>query len=319
MRISSAVPFAILVALGLPAVPAHADQSRSFVSGFGNDANAPDCTRTAPCRTYQTAHDHTLANGEITVLDPGSYGSVAINRNISIVNDGMGEAGLLVSGGGIGISINAPGAAVTLRGLTIKGIGFGGGFGIVVAASATVNIENCTIRNLDGTGNQLIGTGLAIGSSSGAVHVTNTVITDNANLGILVLPPPGSAALAVVLDRVGLHANGGGGIVAAGASATGGKIAVTVNDSVASGNSTRAAFWAESASGAAQVFMMLNRSVAANNPSSGIASSGAVVGVNQSVIFNNASGWVGTVVSAGNNVLQGNAANEGPMPTFPLR
>jgi len=42
---------ALTLTLGVVAGPVHAQQSRSFVSGLGNDGNAPNCTRTAPCRT----------------------------------------------------------------------------------------------------------------------------------------------------------------------------------------------------------------------------------------------------------------------------
>src|SRR5215470_15927524 len=116
-----------VLALAVSIAPVHAQQARSFVSGLGNDANAPNCTRTAPCRTFQVAHNSTLAAGEITVLDAGSYGAVTITKNISIINDGVGEAGVLVSGGFVGITINAGESdAVRLRGLTVKGIGFGG-------------------------------------------------------------------------------------------------------------------------------------------------------------------------------------------------
>src|SRR5215472_8190898 len=119
-----------LLALGISIAPAHAQLARTFVSSFGSDAN--DCNRATPCRTFQRSHDNTLASGEITVLDAGGYGSVTINKNISIINDGVGEAGILVSGGNNGITINAgSNDVVTLRGLTIKGIGFGGGNGIV--------------------------------------------------------------------------------------------------------------------------------------------------------------------------------------------
>src|SRR5262249_17164813 len=107
-------------ALCLAAAPAEAQLARSFVSAaIGNDANAPNCNRPTPCRSFQIAHDNTLDKGEITVLDPGSYGAVLIVKNISIINDGIGEAGILVSGGNTGISVNAAGASVSLRGLTI--------------------------------------------------------------------------------------------------------------------------------------------------------------------------------------------------------
>src|SRR5919199_6894899 len=108
-----------LLALALGASPAQAQLARTFVSAAnGNDAN--DCNRATPCRTFQTAHDKTFDQGEITVLDPGGYGAVTITKSIAIINDGVGEAGVLVSGGATGIIINAPAAAyVSLRGLTI--------------------------------------------------------------------------------------------------------------------------------------------------------------------------------------------------------
>jgi len=96
----------VLFALCLPAGPAQAQLARTFVSAAnGNDNN--DCGRPTPCRTFQSAHDKTLAGGEITVVDPGGYGAVMITKAISIINDGVGEAGMLVSGGLNGITISA--------------------------------------------------------------------------------------------------------------------------------------------------------------------------------------------------------------------
>ena len=56
-----------LVAL-LYAAPAQA-QTRTWVSGVGNDANP--CSRTAPCKTFAGAISKTAAGGEINCLDPG--------------------------------------------------------------------------------------------------------------------------------------------------------------------------------------------------------------------------------------------------------
>src|SRR5215469_11663201 len=96
---------AFLLAIGLSA-PASAQLSRTFVSAAsGNDANS--CDRATPCRTFQGAHDKTNPDGEITVLDPGGYGAVTITKSISIVNGGVGEASILVSGGITGVTINA--------------------------------------------------------------------------------------------------------------------------------------------------------------------------------------------------------------------
>src|SRR5947208_13498090 len=113
---SLAVPAALL-AFALYAAPAEAQLSRTFVSAAtGNDAN--NCDRPTPCRTFQGAHDKTNSQGEVTVLDPGGYGGLTITKSISIVNDGVGEASVLVSGGAIGILIQAPAAAyVNLRGI----------------------------------------------------------------------------------------------------------------------------------------------------------------------------------------------------------
>src|SRR5262249_1761824 len=120
----------ITMLLGFDLTAAQAQLARTFVAAAnGNDG--ANCDRLTPCRTFQRAHDNTLANGEITVLDAGGYGTVAITKALSIINDGVGEAGVLVSGGFTGIAI-AAGAdePVSLRGLTVKGIGFGGGNGI---------------------------------------------------------------------------------------------------------------------------------------------------------------------------------------------
>src|SRR5215475_8085084 len=187
----SSLAVAILLGLCLLVSPAQAQLARTFVSSLGNDAN--DCGRLTPCRTFQIAHNNTLPAGEITVLDPGGYGAVTITKGISIINDGVGEAGALVSGGLNGITINA-GAndRITLRGITVKGIGFGGGNGIVFQSGRFLSIENCVVRNLTGTAqNQFIGYGIIFNPNSASeLVVSNTVVTDNEGHGISVVPNP---------------------------------------------------------------------------------------------------------------------------------
>src|SRR4051812_18073188 len=154
-RITS-LAITVLLSLGFHIVPAEAQLARTWVSSQGNDGN--DCNRLTPCRTFQRAHDGTLPLGEITVIDPGGYGAVTITKGISIINDGVGEAGLLVSGGLVGITINAEATdRVSLRGLTVKGIGFGGGNGIKFNSGASLTIENCVVRNLTGDAIQMTG------------------------------------------------------------------------------------------------------------------------------------------------------------------
>lgn len=54
------------VAVGFSTL-AHAQATRTWVSGVGDDANP--CSRTAPCKTFAGAISKTAAFGEINVLD----------------------------------------------------------------------------------------------------------------------------------------------------------------------------------------------------------------------------------------------------------
>src|SRR3954454_15934642 len=106
----------------LALAPAHAQATRTWVSGVGDDANP--CSRTAPCKTFAGAISKTAAAGEINVLDPGGFGAVTITKSISITS--TFEAGVLVSGTN-GIIVNLPTASdrVLLQGLDIEGLGTG--------------------------------------------------------------------------------------------------------------------------------------------------------------------------------------------------
>jgi len=96
MRQSALVLFLLGLITALSSAPAKAQATRTWVSGTGRDSNP--CSRTQPYLPFATALAATLAGGEINVLDPGGYGSVTINKSISIYNDGAGEAGIVVSG-----------------------------------------------------------------------------------------------------------------------------------------------------------------------------------------------------------------------------
>jgi hypothetical protein len=301
---------ALLAAL---AVPAKAQLARTFVSASGSDAN--NCDRPTPCRTFQHAHDNTLAAGEITVLDPGGYGAVTIAKSISIINDGVGEAGVLVSGGGAGITINAAGADVSLRGLTIKGIGFGGGDGIVINDASFVAVENCAIRNLDGASK---GNGILYRTTtSGTLAVSNTFVTDNLGEGISVIAD-GSATLNAAIDHVELHNNGGvlhQGLLVASISGT---VNVVVSDTIVTGSGA-AGVVASIVGVGAVANLMVVRSVVAHNATGLLAAGpGATLRVGQSTVTGNATGWAvqssGTLQSYGNNRVDGNAGGEGAMP-----
>src|SRR5437879_2840216 len=120
--------------------PAHAQATRTWVSGVGDDANP--CSRTAPCKTFAGAISKTAARGEISVLDPGGFGGVTITKSITLNGDGN-LAGVLVSGtNGIIVAAGA-GDTVILRSLSINGVGTG--LSGIQVNSGHVQIENSLI------------------------------------------------------------------------------------------------------------------------------------------------------------------------------
>ena len=128
----------------------HAQATRTWVSGVGNDVNP--CSRTAPCKTFAGAISKTATGGEISVLDPGGFGAVTITKSITINGDGT-LAGILAAGtNGIIISSLAPATTkVTLRNLSINGAGTGIN-GVRVLGGAQTIIDNCTIQGFTGAG-----------------------------------------------------------------------------------------------------------------------------------------------------------------------
>jgi hypothetical protein len=102
------------------AISAEAAQ-RTFVATTGNDTNL--CTLLAPCRSFAAAMPYTDPEGEIIVLDSGAYGRVTITQPVTIEAPAGVYAGISVFASTNGIDVNAPGATVTLRGLSINGQG----------------------------------------------------------------------------------------------------------------------------------------------------------------------------------------------------
>src|SRR5215470_9453775 len=87
----------------LASAPAHAQATRTWVSGVGDDANP--CSRTAACKTFAGAITKTAAGGEINCLDPGGFGGVTITKAITI--DCTGTHGSILVAGTNGIIVNA--------------------------------------------------------------------------------------------------------------------------------------------------------------------------------------------------------------------
>src|SRR2546423_14193347 len=106
---------AIASAILVPAfatAPAHAQATRTWVSGGGDDVNP--CSRTAPCKTFAGAISKTAAGGEINIVDPGGFGAVTITKSITI--DGGGSFASVLAAGTNGINVSAgPSDVVVLR------------------------------------------------------------------------------------------------------------------------------------------------------------------------------------------------------------
>src|ERR1700691_5524079 len=113
----------IIVATFAWAEVGQAQATRTWISGVGDDANP--CSRTAPCKTFAGAISKTAGGGEIDALDPGGFGALTITKGITIDGGGGQVASVLVSGTN-GINVAAPVTdAVTIRNLSINGIGSG--------------------------------------------------------------------------------------------------------------------------------------------------------------------------------------------------
>src|SRR5262249_53104282 len=153
----------------------------------------------APCRNFQRAHDQTNEQGVITVLDSGDFGLLTITKSINIMNDGGGEASILVSGGNVGITINGnAGAYVNLRGLTIQGVG--AGLGLAFHSGFSLTMENCVVRNLTSDGIDFVPTG------NSNLALSNVMVADNGGSGIFI-QPSGAGSGKAVLNNVAAYNN----------------------------------------------------------------------------------------------------------------
>jgi hypothetical protein len=151
------------------AAPAHAQATRTWVSGVGDDVNP--CSRTAPCKTFPGAISKTATNGEINCLDSAGFGALTITKSISVICTGVIGGVLTNAGNGINVS---PGAVeVTLDGLDFEGLG-SANHGVSITGNAKVTIRRSTIRNFAGNGVNLVGTAGARVVIEDSLIISNT-------------------------------------------------------------------------------------------------------------------------------------------------
>lgn len=177
---------------------ASAGYAQSWVSTTGADTGT--CTRSAPCRTFQYAIEHTAAGGQINVGNAGDYGAAVITTSMTI--DGGNFATIVSSSSGYSVAIvvqAGPKDVVTLRNMTLlttgsgqtNGVGFYSGsqlivdnlklsgFGYAISSSVPGTVtapSDFVIRNssVDNCGEAI---SLAASGSNFTVEIVNTNVT----------------------------------------------------------------------------------------------------------------------------------------------
>src|SRR5687767_3096435 len=181
------------------AAPVQAQATRTWVSGVGDDVNP--CSRTAPCKTYAGAISKTATGGEISVLDPGGYGTLTVTKAITV--DGGSGAGWgstlfsSVNGFVINITTNLLTDKVILRNLSINGAGTTLGVdGIRFLDGQQLTVENVDIFNFSGDG-------IEVNQAQGSNMFLKNVKITHGGVGIKVT---GAAVCAGTMDDVHVDA-----------------------------------------------------------------------------------------------------------------
>jgi hypothetical protein len=278
---------------------AHGQATRTWVSGVGDDFNP--CSRTAPCKTFAGAISRTAKDGEISVLDPGGYGTVTITKSIYINGTHGAGYGSILASLTTGVNINITDAgdvrkAVRLRALDINGASTGVN-GINIVAANDVWIEDSVIDGFTGDG---ISNGMGIRVNVAAtcnlfvsdtmIHKTVTGIRVNATAGFAVAN----------IRNSNIEGNGTG--VNASTNSF-----VTVADSRISDNTTNGLI--ASVSGAQ---LTVRECVVSNNATGINAAAGSVVRAISNSILYNTTGFAGTTAVIQTDGQNRNAGNTTP-------
>lgn len=293
--------FAIAIFMFAFASMAQAQATRTWVSGVGDDANP--CSRTAPCKTFAGAISKTATGGEISVLDPGGFGTVTITKSITLNGThGAGFGGILASLT-TGVIINNAAANVRLKSIDINGAG-NGTDGIRIIAALRVYIEDCKIDGFTNRGINDIRT-----TANGFLNIVDTNISGCTQSGIAIIPGVGGVVTAV-LDNVRSR-----GSVSNSGYAQSGNVRGTLKNSFFTGNATNGIF-ADGTGGD----LNIDNCVSSHNGTGIFASAPALVRLNASLITNNSSASINAagqaqVSSTGTNTISGNGANN--LPTGP--
>lgn len=290
-----------ILALALLLTPAilHAQATRTWVSGVGDDANPG--TRTAPCKTFAGAISKTAASGLITVLDPGGFGVLTITKAITIDGNEVGDAGVLAAGTN-GFVINAGvNDVIILRNLSIEGLGTGV-VGVDIRQAGAVHIENCQINGFSTAGIRV-----ETGNAGAQVFIKDTIVHKCLTVPGLLTAPTAAATVHITNS----HFDNCGSGVSAGANTN------VLADTTSCAYNAGPGF----ATTALTAMMSLARCGALHNQT-GIQSAGTITivecnvanntGAGLQIITGTAKGTTGVITSLGNNTVTGNNPNGSP-------
>jgi hypothetical protein len=278
---------------------AHAQATRTWVSGVGDDLNP--CSRTAPCKTYAGAISKTAKDGEISTLDPGGFGAVTITKSITINGGGGGQGyGSILASlvNGVVINITDPAdvrKSVRLDWLNINGASTGIN-GIRFLAGNALHVENTLIDGFTTNGIDLS----AGASGTFEMFVTNTTIR---NCGTGIRMASTGATVNVTVDSSRLLNSTNGADVQAGT--------LNISRSTVAGNSA-AGITAGGAVGS--VANVASCAVMMNNNGIVAATGVATVRISDNEVYRNTGTGIlnsgGTMETLRNNRSRGNGTNQ---------
>lgn len=283
------------------AATANAQATRTWVSGVGDDVNP--CSRTAPCKTFAGAISKTADKGEISVLDPGGFGTVTITKSITINGTGT-LAGILSAGSPSAITVNDVNAAVPnssvviIRDVSMNGAGTGTS-GARLLSGKTLMLDHCWIYGMTSRGIDVNKT------ADGNLKVLDTVIENVGEDGINMITTAG--VIKATIDRTRVLNCGGVGLHPRNF------VRAVVRNSVFSHNGGNGVTVEASAGGFSVARLWENQiSLNAGGVRSGVSAGTSTAELALNQIDNNTSNGVlvsagGAIETFGNNSIRGNS------------
>jgi hypothetical protein len=294
MRTTRILFIAVCTLIGAQAV---AQNNRSFVATYGNDAN--NCTAGNECRSFTRALSVTNPGGEVIAVNSGGYGPFTISQAITVVAAPGAYAAITSAADGVDVAAGST-DRVVLKGLKITLTGASSN-GIYATAYGSLYVEDCSINGgLDGL--------WLYPSTFAAANVTDTVTRGVSNVGFAL----GGGKILLLRCRA---ENGDTGVYVQNGSVD---VAVTAVDVVTTGNAFIGIRGFNNTSGH-NVDLNVDHAVASNNGYAGIAAESGFANVNvrvsNSVATNNTQwgflqggpAYFGSMI---NNLVAGNGTSD---------